>query len=87
MAELTVECARYSETPQVWFVMSCISCRSSNQVQLGSEIFIHSHGVEGIDNPVVMAFPTLVVCLDCGCSEFTIPQAELRLLEECGAAE
>jgi hypothetical protein len=66
--------------------MSCISCRSSNQVQLGSEIFIHSHGAEGVDRPGVMAFPTLVVCLDCGFSEFAIPEAELRLLREHEAA-
>ena len=55
-------------------------------MQLGSEIFIHSHGAEGVDRPGVMAFPTLVVCLDCGFSEFAIPEAELRLLREHEAA-
>jgi hypothetical protein len=72
--------------PTSLVVMSCISCRSINQVQLGSEIFIHSHGVKGVDRPGVMAFPTLVVCLDCGFSEFAIPQAELHLLRKQEAA-
>jgi hypothetical protein len=42
--------------------------------------------VKGVDRPGVMAFPTLVVCLDCGFSEFAIPQAELHLLRKQEAA-
>jgi hypothetical protein len=33
----------------------------------------------------VLVFPTLVVCLKCGVTEFTIPEAELPLLGRGGA--
>ncbi len=63
--------------------MSCRSCGSSKQSQFGSEINIH---FSSLDKPTVMVFPMLVVCLDCGFTEFSIPEAEARLLEEGGAA-
>ena len=66
--------------------MSCRSCASSNQTQFGSEIIIHFSGVKNLDKPTVMVFPTIVVCLDCGVTEFTIPKAELGQLGERGAA-
>jgi len=63
--------------------MSCRSCGSSNQRQFSSEINIH---FSILDKPGVMAFPTLVICLDCGFTELSIPETELRLLKEDGAA-
>jgi hypothetical protein len=47
---------------------------------------IHFSGLKNLDKPTVMVFPKIMVCLDCGLTEFTIPEAELRLLGECGAA-
>jgi len=41
---------------------------------------IHFPGLKNIDKPVVWVFPELVVCLDCGASEFAVPEAELQLL-------
>jgi hypothetical protein len=38
---------------------------------------IHFPGQKDIDNPVVWVFPEVVVCLDCGAAEFTVPEAEL----------
>jgi hypothetical protein len=61
-------------------VVSCRSCSSSNQTQFGSEVVIHFSGLKNLDKPAVMVFPNIVVCLDCGVTEFTIPEAELRLL-------
>jgi hypothetical protein len=66
--------------------MSCRSCASSNQTQFGSEMFIHFSGLKNLDKPTVMVFPQIMVCLDCGAAEFTIPEEELRLLGEHGAA-
>ena len=62
--------------------MSCKSCHSKNQHQFGSEICIHSPGLKGLDIPAVFVFPKLSVCLDCGFTEFPIPETELRLLAE-----
>jgi hypothetical protein len=66
--------------------VSCRSCASSSQKEFGSEIIIHFSGLKNVDKPTVMVFPQIMVCLDCGLTEFTIPEAELRLLGERGAA-
>jgi hypothetical protein len=47
---------------------------------------IHFPGLKNIDKPVVWVFPELIVCLDCGKAEFTVPEAELRLLAKGSAA-
>jgi hypothetical protein len=38
--------------------------------------------MKGIDYPTVWLFPKLVVCLDCGFTEFLIPETELQRLQE-----
>jgi hypothetical protein len=65
-------------------VMTCRSCGSKNQAEYGAEINIHLP--RDRDKAAVLIFPKLVVCLDCGVAEFTVPEAELRLLGERGAA-
>ena len=47
---------------------------------------IHFLGLKNIDKPAVLVFPELVVCLDCGATEFAIPEAELRLLTKGDAS-
>jgi hypothetical protein len=49
---------------------------------------IHFPGLKNIDMPVVWVFPKVVVCLDCGTAEFSVPEAELRQLAkgDAGAA-
>ena len=64
----------------------CKSCHSNNQSKFGAEICIHSPGLKGMEMPVVLLFPTLVVCLDCGFTEFSIPESQLRSLTEGGVA-
>lgn len=62
--------------------MSCSSCTSGNQAEFAAEINIHFLGLENLDKPSVFVFPKIFVCLDCGCSRFTIPEAELARLQE-----
>ena len=62
--------------------MSCKSCHSENQAEFNGEIAIHFPGLKGLDQPIVWVFPKLVVCLDCGFTEFAIPETELRVLRE-----
>jgi hypothetical protein len=62
--------------------LSCLSCASGNQAEFGAEINIHFPGLRNIDRPSLLAFPKLLVCLDCGFSRFTLPETELRLLRE-----
>ena len=60
-------------------VMSCVSCASNNQSKFATEIAIH---LPGLTTPHVFIFPMIVVCLDCGFTEFSIPETELRLLSK-----
>jgi len=62
--------------------MSCRSCQSPKQRDLNGEIAIHFPGRKGLDKPLVLVFPKLLVCLDCGFTEFAMPKTELRQLAE-----
>jgi hypothetical protein len=66
--------------------MSCKSCASKNLRHFRAEIAIHWPGLKNLDQPVVWVFPELVVCLDCGIAQFSVSEAELRLLQESKAA-
>jgi hypothetical protein len=46
---------------------------------------IHFSGLKNLDKLPVMVFPKVLVCLDCGVTEFTVPKAELDQLVERGA--
>ena len=56
----------------------CRSCQSSNQAEFPSEINIHLLGIANLDKPGVLVFPSILVCLNCGFSEFVIGESELR---------
>jgi len=58
--------------------MSCMLCTSDNQAEFTAEIMIHFSGRRNINNPGILLFPKVSVCLDCGSSEFTIPEDELQ---------
>jgi len=58
----------------------CRSCQSANQSMFNGEIAIHFPGVEGLDKPIVWVFPKVLVCLNCGFTEFAIPEKELGVL-------
>jgi predicted nucleic-acid-binding Zn-ribbon protein len=60
--------------------MPCKSCGSENLRKFTGEIAIHFSGLKNINEPQVWVFPELVVCLNCGFAEFTVPETELRLL-------
>ena len=61
------------------------SCQSCNQSTFDGEIAIHFPGLAGLDKPLVWVFPKLLVCLNCGFTEFVVPEAELRRLVESDA--
>lgn len=62
--------------------MSCRSCQSSNQRTYESEINIHFPELNNLKKPPVLAFPNLVICLDCGFVETKIADSELQDLVE-----
>lgn len=66
--------------------MTCRWCGSDKQRRFKAEVAIHFPGLKGIDKPLVLVFLELLVCLNCGKTESTIPESELRMLTEGDAA-
>jgi hypothetical protein len=60
--------------------MSCRSCGSETQTEFASEISVHVLGLENVNEPTVMVFPRLLVCMNCGFTELTLAERELGLL-------
>jgi len=67
--------------------MPCKSCGSLNQSKFSGEVAIHFPGLKTIDKPIVWVFPELIVCLNCGTTEFTVPKSELRQLAKGDATD
>ena len=61
--------------------MACTSCRSENVKAFTSEINIHVPGGANLTKSV-LAFPKLLVCLDCGLADVLLSKDELRKLRE-----
>jgi len=59
--------------------VSCRVCASANQRRFPTEIAIH---LPGLSTPHVFLFPLVVVCTDCGFTEFSISETELPRLAE-----
>ena len=61
-------------------VMACNECASERQREFNGELAIHFPGIAGLQRPIVWTFPKLLVCLDCGHAEFSVPERELSVL-------
>jgi hypothetical protein len=66
--------------------MACQKCSTGSQSTFNGEVAIHFPGLKGLDKPIVWVYPKLLVCMNCGFTEFAIPEIELRRLVE-GAAD
>ena len=60
--------------------MTCARCESSQTRTFPAEINIHFPGYEGLTKPPIWVFPQVLVCLDCGSAQFSIPESELKRL-------
>jgi len=67
-------------------IMACKKCSSEKQSTLNGEVGIHYPGLKGLDKPIVFVYPKLLVCMNCGFTEFAVPETDLRRLVE-GAAD
>jgi hypothetical protein len=56
--------------------MLCPQCQSSNRKEFPTEMMIHKGHLGGAI-PDLLTFPRAWVCLECGCSTFTLAQNEL----------
>ena len=66
---------------------NCKACHSSRHSSFTAEVAIHFPGLRGLNKPVVLTFPKLEVCLQCGFTEFVIPERELQVLREGSMVE
>jgi hypothetical protein len=60
--------------------MTCKACPSANNLEFSAEINVHFGGWEGLEKSGVLVFPKLLVCMDCGFTEFAIQERELAAL-------
>jgi len=60
--------------------MACKSCGSENLRNFRAEIAFHFPGPKNVDQPIVWVFPDVMVCLDCGLTEFVVPENKLNRL-------
>jgi hypothetical protein len=59
--------------------MPCDLCSSTNLAEFTVEMMIHS-ARRSVGDPGVLAFPTVLICLDCGASRFRLADSLLRLV-------
>ena len=62
--------------------MFCGSCHSGKVLEYSAEINIHFPGMKGLSRPSVWVFPNIHVCLDCGATRFTLPEAQRKELAD-----
>lgn len=55
--------------------MACKSCHSENQRSYRSEICIHPPRGH-LEKPAILAYPSLLVCLNCGFTELVLAESE-----------
>jgi len=60
--------------------MYCPSCASSRQAEFTAEVNLHFPDFHSLDQPGVLAFPKVWVCLDCGLSRFNTTKTQLAKL-------
>lgn len=70
----------FDDRPREVSAMSCNSCHPAKR-RFTAEVCIHLPGLENLDTPTVLVFPSLDVCLDCGIAEFAIDREELQKLQ------
>ena len=61
--------------------MACFSCRSEHVKAFTSEINIHFPGEANLTKSL-LAYPKLLVCLDCGLADVLLSKDELQNLRE-----
>ena len=60
--------------------MPCKQCHAETPTTFCGEVGIHFPGLNGLNKPILLVFPDLVVCLHCGFTEFTVAPKELSVL-------
>jgi len=62
--------------------MNCKRCNSQNQSTFGAELALHVPDLRDLNVGPILMFPEVLVCLQCGFAEFTVPENEIKLLSK-----
>lgn len=62
----------------------CRRCGSNNQKEFSAEVAAHFRRLKDVGKAPVLVFTQLLVCIDCCLTEFTFPEAELKVLVSAG---
>ena len=65
--------------------MSCTRCLSLHETELNTEINLHFSGLTDMDDSGIFVFPKVLVCLDCGLSQFIVGESELAQIVDRSA--
>ena len=57
--------------------MACPKCQSESLSQIPAEIRLYRNHTRTLSHPPLSPSPEVLVCLDCGWAEFSIPQSWL----------
>jgi hypothetical protein len=60
--------------------MSCRQCTSNNQSEFRTEMSVVHRQLKDLAKPPVLMWTDVLACLDCGFTEFTLGEEEVRLL-------
>ena len=61
----------------------CERCGSNLRADFGTELCIHTPGMQNLSVPGVFVFPKLTICLECGAvSAFQLPRERLSELRK-----
>jgi len=60
--------------------VSCKSCQSTNQRILPAEVVVHFPGTKDLHRPQVWVLPSLLVCFNCGFTDFVLAEEEIGKL-------
>jgi hypothetical protein len=58
--------------------MVCPKCQSSSLSEIPAEIRLYRNRPRTLSHPPLTPYPDVLVCLDCGYAEFSIPESWLR---------
>jgi len=61
--------------------MGCRFCNSTDVRVFTAEMNIHFPGPENINKPSVFVFPSVTICLNCGCADFVVHGEPLQELK------
>jgi hypothetical protein len=64
--------------------MTCKRCAADMLKDFNGEVGIRFPGLEGLDQPTVLVYPKLIVCLGCGVVQFVLPDEQLEQLKNGG---